>query len=341
MLTRDYIQEIALTFEGRMRKAFLDSMNNISKKIDVDRIADIIRTGHIESAVQLIDISDADFVPLRETTASAISSGGRATIQTLPAVLVGGQRIKISFNPGSRRAMEAVDNLHTHLIREIGESTRDAIRTRIRTGLEFGTGPREIARSIRGKYDYVAKQYRGGVIGLTKHQEGWVTNAERQLRSGDPREMRKYLKRKLRDRRHDRQILTAINEGVPLNEATVRNATDSYRRRAVKYRAEVIARDQAIEALSVGQNTAVSEFLGTGAVQERDILQFWIDAGDARVRDAHAMVPGMNAGGVRRGEMFETPLGPLLRPRDRSSPGSSAANTIQCRCSLSIRVRRQ
>lgn len=341
-VTRNYIYELADgIYDSRLREAFLDSISNIASRIDIERLAMAIETRHIETAAELVQMVESDFAPLHNAIQEAVGAGGQATSNALPSVIAGGQRIKLSFNPGSRRAMEAVESLHTNLIREVRESTRTAIKDHIRTGLEFGKNPRATAREIRGVYDYAQRRYRGGVIGLTEKQEGWVTNAERQLRSGDRREMRKYLSRKLRDRRHDRTILKAINEGTPLPEGTIRKATLSYRRRTIKYRAETIARDQSLEALSKGQDVAMGQHIDTGSIQEKDVLQFWLNAGDKRVRDSHRMVPVMNRQGVRRGRHFLTPLGPLLRPRDRSSPGSLPENVIQCRCSLSIRIRRQ
>jgi len=341
MPERDYIQKQAKFYhEPKIRDAFHDGIDKVARKIKVEDLAAGLEYGSSEGAVSQIEIDLEDFEPMRAATAAGVGAGGKETVKALPAVMRKGQRVKISFDPGSRRAVAAVDNLHTSKIREVRNSTREAIRNHLRHGLEFGKNPRTIAREIRGRYDYAAKRYRGGIIGLTEHQEGWVANAERQLRSGDPKEMRRYLGRKLRDRRHDRTILKAINEGTPIPEKTVQDATYSYRRRAIAYRAETIARDQSLSALSLGQDLALDQNIDGGAFNERDVLQLWVHSGDARVRDTHAAVPAMNPGGVRRGDFFETPLGPLKRPRDQNSPGSVRENVIQCRCSLSIRIRR-
>lgn len=342
MPSRDYIQKLAREkYDDRMYEAFMKSLNNISESINLDDLTAGVRSGNIDNVTRVINMQSSQFDPLRIVTSDGVNDGGAKTMTGFPAVFSGGRRIKITFEKGSRRAVSVVDNLHTNLIREITQETKVAIENHLRYGLEQGKNPKTIAQGIRGTYDYNLREYRGGVIGLTEHQENWVLNSERELRSGNPREMRKYLRKKLRDSRYDRNILKAINENKPLSEKTIRDATDAYRRKVVKYRAETIARDQSLEALSMGQDVATDQFLESGHLQEQDILQLWINSGDSRVRDTHIAVPRMNKGGVRRGNMFETPLGPLLRPRDRNSPGSVPENVIQCRCSLSIRVRRQ
>jgi hypothetical protein len=233
-----------------------------------------------------------------------------------------------------------VNDLHTGLIREVVDSTRQAVRDTIRHGLDQGHNPRKIARAIRGRYDYQARAYKGGVIGLTQNQARYVRNAEMQLRSGNATEMKRYLGRKLRDRRYDRAVIKAIHEGTAPPERIISNATHAYRRRYVAYRAETMARDQALEALTLGQDEAMSQAVEQDALADDQIYREWVHAGDARVRDIHAMVPAMNPGGVAKNDMFQTPLGLLKRPRDKSSPGSVPENVISCRCITSIKIRR-
>jgi len=342
MPKRDYIQKLARErYEGQIRNAFLECLDDISDGITLKRIESLIRAGALDAAVEAAGVTPAKFESMRTATAAAVGAGGKETVKALPAIKSGGQRIKVAFNQGSRRAVNAVDELHYSKIREVTDDTRRAIRDHIQYGLEQGKNPRTVARGIRGQWDNVAKKYRGGVIGLTEQQERWVLNAERQLRSGDPKELSQYLGRKLRDRRYDRTVLRAINDGTPIPEGKINDMAGAYRRKATAYRAETIARDQSLEALSKGQDVAIDQHVAEGAIKDRDVLQFWINSGDARVRDTHQAVPAMNRGGVRRGDMFETPLGPLKRPRDQTSPGSVPANTISCRCSLDIQVKRQ
>lgn len=342
MPERDYIQKLAKgRYEGQIQNSFEKELQVLAQGLTLKEVAQRIQSGDINGAIKATNIDKHQFDRLRKDTEDAVKAGHKETTKLLPAVKRGGQKIQIQFDRGSRRAANTVEDLHTELIREVTDETRESIRDHIQYGLEKGKNPRDIARGIRGVYNPATKSYDGGVIGLTKQQSKWVINAERQLRSGDPKELRQYLGRKLRDKRYDKSILKAINEGTELDEKTIQKATHAYRRKAIKYRSETIARDQALEACTQGQELAMDDHIDEGAIRDKDILKFWVTSGDSRVRDAHFAVPSMNRGGIRRGDMFQTPLGPLKRPRDRSSSGSVPANVIQCRCSQNIRVRRQ
>jgi len=341
MPPRDYILKLADNqYKGQIRNAFMEAVGDAAGDINVAAIGRMIDAGDIEGAAREAGLSRKKLDKLLKAQEAAFTAGGNASAQKVPPPTVDGQKVAVTFAAGSRRAVSAVDELHTNLIREVTNESREAIRSHVRDGLRRGDNPRTIATKIRGTYDYQAKQFRGGVVGLTSRQQGWVANAEAQLLSGDPTEMRKYLGRKLRDRRYDRAVLKAIDEGRPPPRGIINNATEAYRRRATMSRAETIGRDQALEALSQGQDAAMDQVLDEGIVRRDDVLRFWITGGDARVRDSHAAVPAMNAQGRRKDEPFETPLGPLMRPRDRNSPGSVPENVINCRCAEDIRIRR-
>lgn len=342
MPTRDYLKRLAEErYEGEIRNQFLKAVDELTRDMKTREITRLIQTGNIEGAVLATGIGMASFKGLKESMHKALAAAGRETTKAFPpARQPDGTVVKVRFNPGHARAVQAVNDLHTGLIREVVDSTRQVIRDNIRHGIERGHNPRKIARSIRGKYDYRAKAYRGGVIGLTQAQSGYVMNAQRQLRSGNTTELRKYLGRKLRDRRYDGAVVRAINEGTAPPERIINNAVHAYRRRYVAHRAETIARDQALEALTMGQDEAMSQAVEQNVLADDQIYREWVHAGDVRVRDIHAMVPAMNPGGVAKNDYFETPLGLLKRPRDRNSPGSVPENVILCRCITSIKIRR-
>ena len=342
MTPRDYIQKMAdERFTGEMRNAFLDSISRIADAVVLQEIASRIQMRDVQGAVVRLHLRDDAFDPVKVATVSGFGAAGRKTTNLIPPASRGGQKIKVAFDPGSRSARQAVDNLHTNLIREVTEETRGAVAQEIRDGLERGKNPRDIARAIRGSYNQQAKRFDNSVIGLTRQQQRWVSRAEAQLASGDPAELRQYLGRKLRDRRYDSMVLKAINEERVLTQAEIDKMTEAYRRRTIAYRAEVIGRDQALEALTIGQEEAMDQAVDQGAVRNQDFIKEWVTSRDSRVRDAHSAVPAMNRGGIRRDEMFDTPLGPLKRPRHRGSPGSVPANVIMCRCSQFVKVRRQ
>ena len=342
-VARDYIERLAKQrFEGEYRNRFLDALDKIAGDIDLDELASLIEQGNVDGAVRAVGLEPTAFSAMAAVTGSAIAASGRETSRIVPPRTGrDGGKVKFVFRPGNPRAEAAVNDLNTELMRglrggpAITREGANAIREHIREGLRNGDNPRVVARRIRGTWDSQARAFRGGIIGLTDSQRQTVSRAERQLRSGDPKELRKYLGRKLRDKRWDRSVLKAINEGKPLPEKTIRNAVDNYTRKYTQFRAETVARDQALTALQQGQEEALDQAIDEGHVTNNQIVREWQTALDDRVRHAHRQIPGMNPGGRRRGEAFQTPLGPLRYPRD---PQGTARNTIQCRCALSVRI---
>lgn len=374
-VTRDYLEQLAQQrFQGDMRRKFIDAIDRINEEMEFERIVSLIEAGDVEAAVQAVGLNPDNFPELEQANATAMTAAGAATVSALPVSkrqkfrfrppneragreaieqLSGttgitqdarptSQRITFDFTAGNPRAERAVDELNTQLMRGLnggpGISTEGqrAVRGHIRDGLERGVNPRQVAREMRGEWDASAGRYRGGIMGLTDTQARATRRAEQELRSGDPKQLRKYLGRKLRDKRFDRSIAKAIREGKPVPEKTIQNATKGYRRKYIKFRSETVARDQALSALTKGQEESFDQMVENGAAREDQIVREWLTSRDDRVREAHQRIPRMNPGGRRRGEPFDTPLGPLRYPRD---PQGSRRNTIQCRCTLTARIK--
>ena len=334
MADRRYIQRLADDrFEGEIRNRFEEALSKIQDDTVLEDIARRIEAGDVEGAIAAVGISAAAFDGVKDASRNAMAAAGRESAKEVG--------LGIQFAPGNPRAERRVDELHTQLVREVTDETRDAIREEIEYGLNRGDNPKKTARRIRGQWNAQYRRYEGGTIGLTRHQASVVRKAREELESGDPQELRRYLGRKLRDRRHDPAILKAINEERPLTQEQIDKIETSYRRRWVKHRSETIARDQSLEALSLGQEESIDQAVDEGNIREQDLLKQWVNSSDSRVRDAHDAVPSMNRGGVPRNGEFDTPLGPLRRPRDRSSSGSVPRNVINCRCTLTYSVRRR
>lgn len=334
MADREYLQRLAdERYTGELRNAILEAIEDIADSARLSDIAERIQAGDVDSAIAAAAVSAQAFEKVREAELRAARAAGAATAKEVG--------LRIQFDREHERVRQAIDGLHTALIREVTEETRAAIRDEIEDGMRRGVNPRDTARRIRGTYDRDKGRHVGGVIGLTRHQASVVRRAREELESGDPEQMRRYLGRKLRDRRHDRTIIKAIREGKALTQSQIEAMSSAYRRRWTQHRAETIGRDQALEALTQGQELAIDQALDENAVDEGQLVKQWVVPRDGREREDHAAIPGMNQGGVPRGEHFDTPAGPMKRPRDRGSPGGTPENTINCRCTTTYVVRRQ
>jgi hypothetical protein len=342
-LSRDYLERLAKErFEPEFRREFLRAIDRLKQDFPFEQIVSLIESGQIEAAVEAVGLNPDAFDNLTAVTASAVAASAQETGRIVPPRDgPDGAKIRFAFRTGNPRAVEAVDNLNTEMMRglrggpAITREGANAVREYIREGLRNGENPRKVARRLRGAFNAATQTYEGGILGLTDAQAQHVRNAEAQLRSGDKRQLRKYLGRKLRDRRFDRTILKAINDGTPLSEDTINKAVNGYSRKYIGFRAETVARDQMLSALQEGQEQALNQAIQDGHIREDQVVREWRTAADDRVRNAHRAIPRMNPGGRRKGEKFQTPLGPLRYPRD---PQGTRGNTIQCRCTLVPRI---
>jgi len=348
MPSRDYLQRLANDrFEGQLRNGFERAIDRLNDDFPFEEIVALIGQGEVEAAVRRIGLEPSAFSDFQKSTGEAFSAGARETQAFIPPKRSSGgeirkAQVKVNLGEGGNpRAERAVDSLNTGVMRgldggpAITEEGKRSVQNHIRAGLSEGRNPRDVARDLRGRWDPKAKAYRGGILGLTDHQRQIVKRAEDQLRSGDKRELRKYLGRKLRDKRFDRTVINAINNDQPIPEDKIRKMSEAYNRKFVAFRAEIVSRDQSLRALSFGQDEAFDQAIDQGVVNEDQIRRFWVTSSDERVRESHQAIPALNRKGRKRGVPFETPTTTLRYPRDPLGPPRL---TIMCRCTLVPRI---
>ncbi|MGA0546415.1 phage minor head protein [Brevundimonas sp. VNH65] len=123
-----------------------------------------------------------------------------------------------------------------------------------------------------------------------------------------------------------RAILTKFMQEPMTEEAILRFAA-RHERALAKYRHRVIAQQEAVRALHMGEHLAFRQGQANRTIP-RTARRFWQTRGDERVRHSHREVPGMNAEGRAANEAFKTPLGPVMFP----------PLEVNCRCRVVIRV---
>lgn len=313
-------EQIALKFEPRIRNALLAAFQEIKDAVILSQLESIIRTTGISGAYQyLADLQIEGIIDKNLTTElnSAIAESGRFTVEIIPGKAL--TNIPYRYSVLNPRTIDHINNYELNLVQRISNNTREAIRDSIEASFIAGVNPRSTARDFRA------------TIGLTPNQYRYVKNYRQQLEELDPR----ALDRELRDRRFDSTIARAIEREEPLTQAQINRYVNRYRERYIKYRSEVIARTEALRATSVGEYTSLIQNVANGAIERDAVKRFWIHADDKRVRNDHRVIPSRNPEGVFIDQPFQTPLGPLLYPRD---PNGSAANTIQCRCRIIYKI---
>lgn len=314
----------------RLRRAFLDAVYGVRNGAQIEQIARMLERGDIEGALRAVGISETRFRELDRALADAYEAGATYTGARIPAtVSATGLRTVFLFSVRNPRAEDWLRNYSSNLIREIMDDQRTTIRNFLRAGMEQGANPRTVALDLVGRLNRATGNREGGVIGLTSSQEEWVRRYEAELIAGD----RNALTRALRDKRFDPSVRKAIESGLPIPAATREKMVRAYRNRALRFRAEAIARTETLRSLHVAQDEALKQAIEGGFIRESDLKLMWHTARDNRVRDSHNAMDSQ----VRNwGEAFVSGAGNKLRfPGDPDAP---IGEVINCRCWLEPKV---
>ena len=328
------IAELLARYEESVRNAFLAAIEDIKNRTVLRAIVDRLERGDIFGAVEAIQIDAGDFSGLERAISDAYYGGGQATVDNLPRVIgPDGNRVIWRFGvrnlPGETFLREHSSTLVTRIVAD----QREAIRQHLTTGLEQGRNPRSTALDVVGRVSRASNRREGGVIGLTAPQERFVASARAELLSGDPAIMRGYFERQRRDRRFDRTVRKAMNEGRPVDAATVEKVIGRYSDRLLELRGEMLSRTETLTALGKSRDDAIRQQILEGKVAVEDVTKIWRSAADDRVRHTHRLLNGRSA---PLDGMFQSPSGALLLyPGDPNAP---ASETIGCRCVLTYKV---
>ena len=321
------IQAFVKSVENTFLKAFLRYLTNAASDEMVAEVAKLIdqnRQGEIPVYLDQFaksfegTIFDAVVAAARFEDDMSGPEILRVARKTFPD---GGPVVGISFNPGNPRAAELVQQQASRLVREIGESTRAVVTDALIEGQNNGYGARKTAQTIK---DY---------IGLTERQLAAVKNYRRLLEEGSS----EALNRELRDKRFDRTVANAKNK--PLTADQIDKMVTRYKEKFVQYRAQVIARTEAAEAVSNGRTEALRQQLEATGLGDSVVERTWAATKDKRTRTSHKH-GGLDGQKVRGVDTpFVSPLtgAKLKAPGDRSL-GAPASEVVQCRCSVLHRI---
>jgi len=318
------------TWDERLRRAFLESVNNIRTRAQLNAIAAAIERGDIAGAVRSVGLDPASFRPFDRTIEQAFEAGGQKTLGIVPAVARGdGARLRVDFNI---RNPTAETWLRTHSgtkIVQIIEDQRTMVRTHLTESMTQGIGPRTAALDLVGRINPTTGRREGGVLGLTSSQAEWVRNYRQEVANGSSA----ALNRNLRDKRFDAAVQRSIRTGEPIPADTQSAMVNAYKNRALRNRAETIARTEAMASIHQSQEEAMRQAMEAG-IDPDSVGYVWRTAADSsRVRDSHATMNGQEVG---VDEPFVTGNGVrLMYPGDPDGPPEEIIN---CRCWREPRV---
>lgn len=333
---RQQIDALLTLFGDNIRDSFLAAFQDITDRVILSDLTREIQRGDAEAAFRVLGFSDAAMRPITAQIEAAFEQGGNFTASTYPKRLrTANGRGVFRFDVRNSRAEAWLRDHSSQLVTRLSEDTRNNVRNVLEDGMQRGSNPRVVALDIAGRIDNATGHRVGGIVGLSQQQEGWVRNTRRDLEDLDPN----YFSRELRDKRFDRIVQRAIDKGEPLDRETITKLVDRYKDKALKYRAEMIARTEALQSLNRAEYESAKQAVDIGAVRLQDVSKHWDSAGDTRVRYTHsAMDHKYEKQGVGLDEPFVSPSGArMLHPGD-TSLGAPADEIIACRCRQRIAI---
>ena len=329
---RSRILDLLDQFEPLIAEAFRDAIAGIRSDAILAEIEAAVAAGNADAVMRALRLDRAAFMRLETSLQSAYTTAGASEAAALTAsARAAGVPVVIRFDMRNPTAEAWLRQQSSARVTAIVADQREAIRVALEAGMGRGVNPRTTALDIVGRINRATQRREGGIVGLTSQQARYVENARAELLSGDPTVMRNYLSRERRDKRFDRQVLRAINEGKPVPADVVRRATGRYSDQLLRLRGETIGRHEALESLHAGQYRALQQTVEGGQVRAEQVVRRWDATGDSRVRDSHSEMDGQRRG---LNEPFVTPTGyRLMHPGD-ASLGAPGGEVINCRCTV-------
>ncbi|QWY83163.1 head morphogenesis protein [Rhizobium phage RHph_X2_24] len=327
--TLEYLIDL---FEPRIAAAFREAIQGIVDNAIIGAMIDAIQNGDPEAAFRAVGFSPAAMEPLVAAIEEAFERGGVLTGERFPEYLnTPSGRAVFRFDVRNSRAEAWLRDHSSQLVTRITDEARDNVRSTLEQGMLDGRNPRSVALDIVGRIDPATQKRTGGVIGLTRQQEQWVSNTRRDLLNLDAN----YFTRALRDKRFDRIVQRAINEGKPLPRDTVEKLVTAYKNRALRYRGETIGRTEAMQSLNRSEWEAHRQAVDLGALRMQDVQREWDSAGDSRVRWSHKKMDGQRVG---LDEPFVSPSGARMMFPGDTSLGAPADEVVMCRCRVRLKA---
>ena len=299
--------------ESRLRTAAINAIVAARGVYTQAELIRLISQGLIDEAVEAA--ARAGAIEMAGASAGVYFEAGADRAAELSDIL----RVRVEFDVVDDRAVNYIRRNRVQLIQEFTQTQREAVREALREGVEQGLNPRVQARRFRDS------------IGLTARQERAVRRYEAMLRNAHNANA-ELLNRTLRDRRFDRTLARARREGKPLTAEQIRKMTQRYRERYIKYRAETIARTEALRSVNMAQRHTFEEVVEQGHVAADELQREWVATLDNRTRPDHLAANGQKVGLL---EPFVVGGYEMMQPGDPNAP---AEQTINCRCTTVLHM---
>ncbi len=325
MIPADDFDLQAYKLEGELRLAIAKAYQSAVDAIDLDALADAIAADDEAaiSAILSIDIDRQDDLYI------ALGNG-------LIYALLGG--IVIAMKAFASRHSSRVDTLseaprinaelRRNVIEPLAQRAQQSMMATLKTLRGSGLDPMEIAEAIRQSLNLAPDQALSAARFRLAFRDA-LTHPKRRVQ-GDAVTIPQAVRTLIKGRHYgylnaaQRSVMSHALMGEMTTKDTAR-LVNRHARALANYRHDVIARQEAIRAINAGEYLAFRQGTANRSIP-RSARRYWQTVGDERVRHNHRLVPGLNEQGVGVGQMFQTPLGPVLYP----------PLEVNCRCRVAI-----
>lgn len=315
-----------------MRREFERAVQSVRDSVKISELQRLISANDIDGVINLLGLDRATFAPLENAMRDSYRLAGEIAAEVMspiPVPDVGS--VTMRFDMLAPSAVAWLQDNSSELITEISEQQREMVRERLAYYTGQGINPKTAALDLVGRIDRQTGKRTGGFIGLTTQQAQWVQNARSELESLDAN----YLTRELRDKRFDSVVGRAIESGKPIPARQVDAMITSLQNRTMKYRADTISRNEAINALRAGQQESIAQAVQKGKIDYQDVQKTWDATGDTRTRPDHLLMEGQT---VALLQAFTFPDGSRAQYPGDGSLGAPAKQLIQCRCKVDWKI---
>lgn len=334
---------MATTFEKfyalqipEVRDLFIEAMRDVSDNANIDEMIKAIETNDIDRLVQASGYNVVVLNKIIDKIEDIYERTGNMMVDGWPKLRNAFGLVTPVFNIRNSAVERELSEFSSRFVKEITDEMRKSIQETLTDGMMRGINPRETAINIVGRYNPVTHKRIGGTIGLASNQVKWVNNARRYLENLDER----YFSLGLRDKRFDSIVKKAIAEGKKLTKEKISQLMTAYESKALKYRADAIARTETIQAINRAERAAIAQNIQEGLITADLVTKWWSNSADERVRLSHVELGRRynKENQIGFDEPFETITGSkLLYPGD-TSLGADASEIIHCRCKCMYRV---
>lgn len=308
-------------YEPAIRRAFLEAIAAHATGINIASLVAALEAGNVARAVDIAAIPPGMLFPADAAITGTYVAGGQMVAASAPAFAA-----TIGFDGRATRAQAWATRHVGGLVTDIVQGQRDMLQETISAQIIAGVTPRTAALDIAGRINAVSGVREGGYIGLSRPQAAALLNVRADLANLDSR----YFTRELRDRRFDRLVREAIDSGRPLMQTDIDRIAGRYADRALKSRADMIARTESITALRAGRREGIAQAIEQGAIADDKLKRRWSATGDERTREDHADMDGEEVEGIDT--PWQLPDGSMMLFPGDTSLGAEAGETINCRC---------